>query len=275
LAGVQDASQHTYSENDYSNPPPIPQSDNDLESQTIHSLTPRPSRASLPLPLGRRASRKSFRSDATSHPSLFPTTEDEPPLPDIPQNYTTRRDSHDDTAAAAADEAEIPWGPQHPCFPHPNPHVPLQSPEYIYTRVIRVQRDWLIAGDLYPALQNMYPEILAEQISEAEFRDLIESLNGMLERTFGPWSGRAAVDAVMGVLTGFLWDDAGFTGAKKGVKGIEQWMERWNEKKRAEGKDVRLVPLRRTGFLNLDIIIPDPGIDGSEEGEGEGSDMER
>jgi len=63
------------------------------------------------------------------------------------------------------------------------------------------------------------------------------------------------------VLTGSLWEDAGFAGSKAGVKRIEQWMDAWNKRKMEQGSEVRLIPLRRTGFLNLDIQIPDPEID--------------
>ena len=153
------------------------------------------------------------------------------------------------------------WGPTHPCFPHPNPHVSPQSSLYTSTRIIRVQRDWLVAGDLYPALANMYPEILADWISEAEFRQLIDTSNGMLKEGFDPWTWRAQMDAVMGVVTGFLWDDVGFTGVKSVVRRMEKWMNEWNAKKERDGVDVKLISLRRTGFMTLDIQIPDPGID--------------
>ncbi len=52
------------------------------------------------------------------------------------------------------------WGPQHPCYPHLNPHVPVDSHEYVTTRIIRIRRDWLLEGDLAPTFSNLYPEIL-------------------------------------------------------------------------------------------------------------------
>ena len=265
LAGIQDASKHMSpaTASQHPPPPPIPQTNADIESQTTHSITPKPSRASLPP--SRRHSRRSIK-ESSSHPSLPNTDHPDEAVPPIPQQYTAARQSleSEQVFSNAGDEDEIPWGPQHPCFPHPNPHVPLDSTDYAWTRIIRVQRDWLVAGDLYPALQNMYPEILLDQMSEPEFREVIEKLNTMLRTAFSPWGVRAAVDTVMGVLTGFLWDDAGFTGAKSGVKEIERWTERWNRDRENEGKQVRLVPLRRTAFLSLDIQIPDPGIDGPE-----------
>ncbi|GAB7346487.1 hypothetical protein MBLNU457_5176t1 [Dothideomycetes sp. NU457] len=254
IAGVQDASQHMQPGTSRNEQHSVPLSD--LEAQNQQQLTRRASRSSLPL--DRRPSRKSLHSTN----SVAQINEDVPPVPGMPQ-YTASRTSHDDghSATGTADEDEMAWGPSHPCFPHPNPHVSPTSALYKSTRVIRVQRDWLVAGDLYPALQNMYPEILAEWISEREFRELIETINGMLEKAFSPLTTRAVVDGWLSVLTGSLWDDAGFAGSKAGVKRLEKWMDAWNKRKREENNEVRLVPLRRTGFLNLDIQIPDPEID--------------
>ena len=38
-------------------------------------------------------------------------------------------------------------------------------------------------------------------------------------------------------------------------------MDEWNRKARDEGREVQLVQLRKTGYLALDFVIPDPGID--------------
>ena len=254
LAGVQDASQHMQPGTSRNEQPSIPQTD--VEAQSQQPLRRRHSRSSLPL--DRRPSRKSLHSTT----SLARTNEEAPPVPDIPY-YTASRSSHEDvqSAAGTAEEDEMAWGAAHPCFPHPNPHVSTTSASYSTTRIIRVQRDWLVAGDLYPALQNIYPEILAEWITEREFRDLIETINAMLEKAFSPLTMMAAVDGWLSVLTGSLWEDAGFAGSKAGVKRIEQWMDNWNKNKKEQGNEVRLIPLRRTGFLNLDIQIPDPEID--------------
>lgn len=275
LAGIQDASQQmTPAPNAYIDQPAIPQQDADLESQIPQTATARPSRASLPL--DRRPSRKSLLTESSSHPSLAQAAaaqEQQPAVPAIPQQYTIGRQSQDTAPIEEeVEENEIAWGPQHPCFPHPNPHVPLGSQDYEWTRIIRVQRDWLIAGDLYPALQNIYPEILVDYISEPEFRTVIETLNRMLKETFSPTAARSVVDSVMGVLTGFLWDDAGLTGPKGGVKKIEAWTDRWNQDKASTGLQVRLIPLRKTAFLSLDIQIPDPGIDGPLEEDQNGTD---
>ncbi|KAF2226679.1 Golgin subfamily A member 7/ERF4 family-domain-containing protein [Elsinoe ampelina] len=265
-------------------PPPIP---TDLESQTTHSVTPRPSRSSLPL--DRRPSRKSIHSQR-SRASLAAHTapdRDLPPLPPPGPQYSittsslqpAASDPAQDTATQALhspfpdddapdpdpDAEDIPWGPTHPCFPHPNPHVARDSEAYASTRVIRIQRDYLVAGDAYPQFQNVYPEILAEWISEDEFRVVIEEVNTRCKTAFDPEGARAKVDALLGVLTGFVWDDLGVTGVKRGVKGLEAWMEGWNSGREGRGEEGRLVPLRTTGWLNLDVVIPDPGIDVVEE----------
>ncbi|KAK8246558.1 Golgin subfamily A member 7/ERF4 family-domain-containing protein, partial [Phyllosticta capitalensis] len=156
-------------------------------------------------------------------------------------------------------DEEYPWGPSHPCFPHLNPHVAINSPLYASTRVIRVKRDWMLVGDLAPTFANLYPEVLDPYISEDEFRDIIKKLNTELVAAFSPWSARAAFDAVMGVATLWLWEDLGCTGVKKRLRRLEEWMEEWNRLKGVK-EGVRLIPLRRTGYMSLDIQIPDPQI---------------
>ncbi|KAI5864527.1 Golgin subfamily A member 7/ERF4 family-domain-containing protein [Durotheca rogersii] len=159
------------------------------------------------------------------------------------------------------------WGPQHPCYPHLNPHVPINSPEYSSTRIIRIRRDWLLQGDLAPTFSNLYPEILDPAgVSEQEFRRVIEKLNGELIPIFNPYNWRNILDGVLGLLTGWIWDDLGFTYAKTRLRNLENWIEKWNaEMEKATGSDEgvippRIVPLRRTGYMNLDFQIPDPEI---------------
>ncbi|KAI0024591.1 Golgin subfamily A member 7/ERF4 family-domain-containing protein [Xylariomycetidae sp. FL0641] len=159
------------------------------------------------------------------------------------------------------------WGPQHPCFPHMNPHVPIDSPEYNSTRIIRIRRDWLLEGDLAPTFSNIYPEILDPAgVSEQEFRRVVEKLNGELVPIFSPSDWRNILDGILGVLTGWVWDDFGLTSAKRRLKNLESWIERWNEQmEKTVGSEEgsmapRIIPLRRTGYMNLDIQIPDPEI---------------
>ncbi|KAL7626637.1 hypothetical protein AAE478_003410 [Parahypoxylon ruwenzoriense] len=159
------------------------------------------------------------------------------------------------------------WGPQHPCYPHLNPHVPVNSPEYSSTRIIRIRRDWLVEGDLAPAFSNLYPEILDPAgVSEQEFRRVIEKLNGELIPIFDPYNWRNILDGVLGLLTGWIWDDIGFTYAKSRLRYLENWIDKWNaEMEKAVGSAdgiiaPRIVPLRRTGYMNLDFQIPDPEI---------------
>ncbi|GAB7357258.1 hypothetical protein MBLNU459_g8233t1 [Dothideomycetes sp. NU459] len=254
LAGVQDASQHAAATaTPFPEPPPIPQ-DADIESQTTHSITSRPSRASLPI--NRQPSRRTLNNESLHTPPQHQISRR-----GTNPHYAASRNSRN-SAGGGSDEDELAWGPQHPCFPHPNPHVPLSSPEHAATRIIRIQRDWLVAGDVYPALQNLYPEILAEYIAEDEFRVVVETLNGMLKEAFTPWSSSSWFDAVLGVATGFLWDNTGLTASKRRVGYIEQWIDEWNREAERRGQEARLVGLRRTGFLSLDIQIPDPHIDG-------------
>lgn len=158
-----------------------------------------------------------------------------------------------------ADDEE--WGPQHPCFPHLNPHVPLDSPEYVNTRIIRIKRDWLLEGDLAPTFSNMYPEILDPAgLSEVEFRRVIDKLNSELIAIFNPYSLRNILDSVMGLLTGWIWDDIGLTNAKARLARLERWIERWNKEmeKTIGGDDnvtpPKIVPLRQTAYMTVSIL---------------------
>ncbi|KAK5134920.1 hypothetical protein LTR08_006010 [Meristemomyces frigidus] len=286
LAGVQDASDLRASSNKRLSQPTVvipelpPMPDADGDTQTQH-LSHRASRSSLPL--NRQPSHKSFRSKADNRNSTGADLADYPPPPTLdqahidalqqkpPRQHPERRSQ--DTAASVATgttDDDFAWGPSHPCFPHPNAHCLPDGEEHRSTRVIRVRRDWLASGDLYPQYANLYPEILDPMVSDDEFRFLISNLNARLKAAFDPFSTRAWVDAVMGVLTGYLWDDFGLTGVKKGEKGIEQFLDKWNWERDASGAEVRVVQLRRTGFLSLDFVVPDPGIDilGDEDDDG-------
>ena len=284
LAGVQDASDLQASSNERPSQPtviaPDPPSANSGDAETqAPPLSHRASRSSLPL--NRQPSHKSFRSSRSKHNSN--TLADYPPPPPLDQvqidamhlppdqHQRSQRTSQASATTSSTDE-DFAWGPSHPCFPHPNPHCLPNSEESHTTRVIRVRRDWLTSGDLYPQYANLYPEILDPMVSDDDFRFLIANLNAQLKAAFDPFSTRAWVDAVLGVLTGYLWDDFGFTGAKRGEKSIEQTLEKWNREREGSGAEVRAVQLRRTGFMSLDFVVPDPGIDnlGDDEEEEEG-----
>lgn len=168
-----------------------------------------------------------------------------------------------DQEAGAGEE----WGPQHPCFPHLNPHVPVGSPEYINTRIIRIRRDWLIEGDLAPTFSNLYPEILDPAgISEQEFRRVVDKLNSELVPIFNPYSWRNILDGILGVATGWLWEDFGLTGAKWRLSRLERWIDQWNkDMEKTIGSDEggiapKIMPLRQTAYMTLDIQIGDPEI---------------
>lgn len=150
------------------------------------------------------------------------------------------------------DDEDYSWGPQHPCFPHPNPHVPLSSPLFQSTRIIRIKRDWMVAGDLAPTFANLFPEVLDPYVSEEAFRTIVRKVNAELVAAFSPFTARAWVDAVMGVATGWLWDDLGLSGVKARLKALEQWIEDWN---RGEGakEGVQIIPLRRTGYMTVSL----------------------
>ncbi|KAL7901044.1 Golgin subfamily A member 7/ERF4 family domain-containing protein [Trichoderma sp. SZMC 28014] len=172
------------------------------------------------------------------------------------------------------------WGPQHPCFPHLNPHVPTDSAEYAKTRIIRIRRDWLLQGDLAPTFSNLYPEILDPAgIPEPEFRQIIDKLNKELIPAFDPYNFRNMFDAFVGLATGWLWDDFGMTGIKSRLNSLETWIEQWNREKEkmTSSEDgvlpPKLISLRRTGYMTLDIQIPDPEIAPAPSSTGAGESM--
>ncbi|KAL8734822.1 MAG: hypothetical protein Q9166_001174 [cf. Caloplaca sp. 2 TL-2023] len=200
----------------------------------------------------------------TALPSLadpYPPTLPSPPLPAHPNDdpeasagthtNTNPRTSYNPSTASTSP----PWGPNHPCFPHPNPHVPLSSPLSSSTRIIRIPRDWMALGDLAPQFSIVYPEILERWVPEQDFRQLITTVNEGLYTAFKPEGWRAWRDATLGLLSGWLWEDLGGEAleVKKGVRGLEHWIEGWNlARMGAPGEEanwVRCVPLRRTGYL--------------------------
>ncbi|QSS65899.1 ras modification protein, ERF4 superfamily [Histoplasma capsulatum] len=154
---------------------------------------------------------------------------------------------------------ELAWGPSHPCFPHMNPHVPVTSDEYQNTRIIRIRRDWMVKGDLAPTFSNLYPEILDPILPELEFRTVIAKINKELISAFDPYSVRNWLDGAIGLVTGWVWDDLGVTGIKSHLKSIEQWLEHWNETV-GSTEGVKIWSLRSTGYMSVDIQIPDPKV---------------
>lgn len=173
----------------------------------------------------------------------------------------------------ANDEAdvaeELAWGPSHPCFPHLNSHVPLSSPDYQSTRIIRIKRDWMVVGDLAPTFSNIYPEILDPLMGEQEFRYIVRHINSTLVQAFDPYSTWNWLDGLLGFVTGWFWEDFRPGGVKGRLRELEAWMETWN-REQGSREGIRLVPLRRTGYMNFDIQIPDPQVRVVTDDEGEG-----
>ncbi|KAK3713901.1 hypothetical protein LTR37_008151 [Vermiconidia calcicola] len=244
LAGVTESSNRDPRPSQPFEAPPTlrdPETSSQLQNDT------RGSRASLPL--DRRPSHKSFRSSQRGNSRSGSPNRPPLPSPSRTQQHRQERRSHESAGSRSGSEGEedFPWGQE------------AQT-----TRVIRVRRDWLTAGDLYPQFQNLYPEILDPLVTDEDFRFLISNLNSRLKATFSPFTTRAWVDAVIGAATGYVWEDLGLTGVKRGMKGIERFLDGWN----GEGREVRVVQVRRTGFMALDFVVPDPGIDGEGNGEG-------
>ncbi|KAL2350495.1 Golgin subfamily A member 7/ERF4 family-domain-containing protein, partial [Cryomyces antarcticus] len=231
IAGVEDAGRHTSSS---TTPAPQPASHDVEASAAAPPLRRTPSRSSLPATLSRRTSQH------TTYTGRLSTTAPHDP------------DSDDDDDA-------LPWSPAHPCYPHPNPHVPLTSPLAHSTRIIRIQRDWLAGTDAVPAFANLYPEILDPVLPEPAFRLLVAHINAALAAALSPWRWRSWLDALLGAATGWVWEDVGAAGARGRLRALDAWLEHWN---RTEGArdGVAVVPLTRTAYLSLDVQIPDPHV---------------
>lgn len=245
-------------------------------SNTAHT---HPDRVSIPLSqrrsfsTGRHTPTASVRSRANSaFTARTLDLEDAPTVPPTPglppfnapvlAPTQTLQPSEVGQAITTAPEEDAddgpPWDPLHPCWPHLNPHVPLSSPLYKSTRIIRLQRDYRVAGDLYPQYITSFPEILEPYLSQTDFNAYIKTLNTRLAAVFDPLHRkRHWVDSILGVATGWLWDDAGFSGVKSGFRDVERWMEEWNMGSGAE-RGVVVIGLRRTAFLTLDLQVPDP-----------------
>ena len=148
------------------------------------------------------------------------------------------------------EEEEFSWGPSHPCFPHMNPHVPLTSSLYHSTRIIRVKRDWMQAGDLAPTFANLYPEVLDPLVSEGEFRNVVRHINAELIAAFTPWSVRAWADALLGAATLWLYDDLGLPAIRQRLHRLEEWIALWNRDV-GEKEGVKIISLRRTAYMTV------------------------
>ena len=236
-------------------PDPTANPSRDIELGQHARTSQNPSRASLPLTHQRSFSVATSQYRANSLRGG--------------RTSTARGEEVDGTAQEGEDDAE--WGPSHPCYPHQNTHVPIDSPLYSSTRIIRIKRDWMIAGDLAPTFSTLYPEILEPFLAEGDFRDLVQHINSDMMNIFDPWRPRAWMDAGIGVLTGWLWDDLGMSGSKIELVRLEKWLENWSKDRaqKAQNEYVRIIPLRRTAYLCLDIQIPDPEV------EPEGNDENR
>lgn len=118
----------------------------------------------------------------------------------------------------------------------------------------------MIAGDLAPTYSNIYPEILDPLVSEPEFRQVVNHINATLLEAFDPFSTLNWLDGFLGLVTGWLWEDfRPSIGLKGKLRNLESWMENWNENVGIRN-NVKLISLRRTGYMDLDIQVPDPQV---------------
>ncbi|KFX93976.1 hypothetical protein V490_04580 [Pseudogymnoascus sp. VKM F-3557] len=119
----------------------------------------------------------------------------------------------------------------------------------------------MIAGDLAPTFSATYPELLGEAgLGEAEFRRCVESINARLIEAFDPFGVRNLVDAVMGLCTGWFWDDAGLTYTKRCLAAVEKAIEGFNRELEMGSSQARFISLKKSAYMSLDVQIPTPQI---------------
>ena len=114
----------------------------------------------------------------------------------------------------------------------------------------------MVVGDLAPTFSNIYPEILEPWVSEQDFRVLIKKVNESLVTAFDPWVKRNWLDGLLGLITGWLWEDFGAAAVKKRVADVERCVDEWNQRRSTEGEDaVKVLPLRRTGYMSVSCLL--------------------
>ena len=136
----------------------------------------------------------------------------------------------------------------------------------------------MVAGDLAPTYSNIYPEILDPLLPEAEFRRIIAHVNTTLVAAHNPFTVSNVLDGALGFVTGWIWEDFRSGGIKGKLRELDRWIEAWNRD--VGSRDgVRLIGLRRTGYLSLDVQIPDPQVrvvtDGEDGEDGVGDVVDR
>ena len=186
-------------------------------------------------------------TSSTPHPpSAHPC--DRTSLTSRPSTLHEEDELSDDDDEEPTDED---WSHYHPCYPHPNPHVPLDSPEFQTTRVIRIPRDYEINGDNTPAYSIVYPVILDPYVTEEQFRMLVDTLNEQLRAAYDPWNKWNWIDALLGLVTLWVWEELWPSYIKRRLREVDGTVVRWNERLRGQGAVV--VGLRRTGYINVSL----------------------
>lgn len=217
----------------------------------------RDSRDSIELEVERGVKLEDMRNHRVRHQTL----QGQQPEGGMPRSVPSRHsglpaigdeESRPQTPSSVTNE----WNDSHPCFPHRNPYVPTSSPLYESTRIIRIQRDFMISGDLSPAYSNTFPDILEPYVSEERFRMVIAHVNKELDKAFDPWNLWNWLDAMSGLFTLWVLEDIIDTYIKRKLRAVEAFLQQQNEELEKAGSQAVFVPLRRTGYMNVRFLIP-------------------
>ncbi|OLL27002.1 Ras modification protein ERF4 [Neolecta irregularis DAH-3] len=138
---------------------------------------------------------------------------------------------------------------------HPNPHVAPGAARS--TKVVRIERVYTLHGDICPHFSTTFPNYLAHYITEEQFLHLVETINRILQEAhnpFSPWNIAENIAAILTIFTSeWFWPSR----LRSKLKALEGFIQTQN-KEVFNPKGLRIISLRRTAYLTVDIEIPAP-----------------
>ncbi|ODQ63524.1 hypothetical protein NADFUDRAFT_53191 [Nadsonia fulvescens var. elongata DSM 6958] len=131
--------------------------------------------------------------------------------------------------------------------------------------IIRIPRDYAHYGDAFPQFitdftGNNFPNELRSLFSNPQdMIDLITHINQELQESLSASNPVIIIQALMGLLTCWISDtilaSTGWEWSKWKLKRLDKWIEGVNERMVCEGICGRIIPLRWSGYLSLDVEV--------------------